>query len=98
MRKLIIILIIAISMGCAHQKPFTIMDAENQCKSYGFKQETPELSNCVMNTMNQEKIANQRRGEIMGNAFRDAGNSFKSKTSRCMIIPDHMGGFTTRCR
>lgn len=92
-----VILLFTVTVGCAQRKPFTIMDAKNQCATYGFKQDTSEMANCTMNVMDRKKIDNQRRAKIMGDAFRDAGNSFKPKL-RCRTRPDYMGGSTTTCR
>lgn len=54
------------------------MDAKIQCTTFGFKQETPQMANCVMTVMQQAKIENRWRNEIMGNAISDAGKSFQN--------------------
>lgn len=103
MKIIIVILFIVVSVGCAQRKPFTILDAKTQCATYGFKQDTPESANCVMTAMEQEKVAIQRRNQIMGQAFKDAGKGFQKGYQRRSRRSVHcssntVGGYTsTNC-
>ncbi len=55
MKIVITILFVIFLAACAHKKPYTIMDAKNECIQYGFKPDTPRFSKCVMIKMEREK-------------------------------------------